>query len=276
LQAQAAHLVAGSRTLSSQGAAGTCIPDGVATFFHAAFTAHSGSDAGADAGGSQVQALVGHWTWHRPAPWCPPPPALRRPRCRRDRRAGGHAHLASMPGDAGPSSGAAPVRRAPPRTPTTAPRAGCRRGGCPPVPPPRYDAPARHHAREPGGGITPGARRAPSALVARGRGLGVGLQWAGATGAHRLWRIGGRAPRCRRAGRVAAPPSSCPGRRGTLTSPPKHARAHGVPAGVGWCAPAWRDALTGVAEPPGLGRRLAGVASRTLGAQLIIVRLLAV
>jgi hypothetical protein len=45
-------------TLSSTGSSGTCIPEGVSTFFHAAFTAHSGSDAGADAGGSQVQALV--------------------------------------------------------------------------------------------------------------------------------------------------------------------------------------------------------------------------
>ena len=33
--------------------AGTCIPKGVSTFFHAAFTAHS--DVGADAGGNQVQ-----------------------------------------------------------------------------------------------------------------------------------------------------------------------------------------------------------------------------
>src|SRR5262245_36519025 len=27
-----------------------------------------GSGSGADAGGRQVQALVGHWTWHGPAP----------------------------------------------------------------------------------------------------------------------------------------------------------------------------------------------------------------
>ena len=57
-QEHAAHLVEWSTTLSSKGSSGTCIPEGVATFFHAAFTAHSGSDAGADAGGSQVQRFV--------------------------------------------------------------------------------------------------------------------------------------------------------------------------------------------------------------------------
>ena len=57
-QEHAAHLVEWSTTLSSKGSSGTCIPDGVATFFHAAFTAHSGRDAGADAGGGQVQCLV--------------------------------------------------------------------------------------------------------------------------------------------------------------------------------------------------------------------------
>jgi hypothetical protein len=45
-------------TLSSKGSSGTCIPEGVATFFHAAFTAHSGSEARADAFGSQVQGIV--------------------------------------------------------------------------------------------------------------------------------------------------------------------------------------------------------------------------
>ena len=57
-QEHAAHLVEWSTTLNSKGSAGTCIPEGVATFFHAAFTAHSGSDAGADAGSRQLQALV--------------------------------------------------------------------------------------------------------------------------------------------------------------------------------------------------------------------------
>jgi hypothetical protein len=60
-QAHAAHLVEWPTTLSSKGSSGTCIPEGVATFFHAAFTAHSGSDVGADAGGSQVQCLVRPW-----------------------------------------------------------------------------------------------------------------------------------------------------------------------------------------------------------------------
>ena len=57
-QEHAAHLVEWSTTLSSKGSSGTCIPDGVATFFHAAFTAHSGSDAGADAVGSRLQPIV--------------------------------------------------------------------------------------------------------------------------------------------------------------------------------------------------------------------------
>ena len=58
-QEHAAHLVEWSTTLSSKGSAGTCIPEGVATFFHAAFTAHSGSDAGAEAVGGQLQGIVG-------------------------------------------------------------------------------------------------------------------------------------------------------------------------------------------------------------------------
>src|SRR5262245_47724664 len=45
-QEHAAHLVEWSTTLSSTGSSGTCIPEGVSTFFHAAFTAHSGSDVG--------------------------------------------------------------------------------------------------------------------------------------------------------------------------------------------------------------------------------------
>jgi hypothetical protein len=45
-QAHAAHLVEWSTTLHSKGAAGPCLPEGVATCFHAAFTAHSGSDVG--------------------------------------------------------------------------------------------------------------------------------------------------------------------------------------------------------------------------------------
>jgi hypothetical protein len=56
-QEHAAHLVEWSMTLSSKGSLGTCIPKGVSTFFHTAFTAHSGSDAGADAGGSQVRVV---------------------------------------------------------------------------------------------------------------------------------------------------------------------------------------------------------------------------
>ena len=45
-QEHAVHLVEWSTTLNSKGSSGTCIPKGVATCFHAAFTAHSGSDAG--------------------------------------------------------------------------------------------------------------------------------------------------------------------------------------------------------------------------------------
>ena len=43
-QEHAAHLVEWSTTLNSKGSSGTCIPEGVATFLHAAFTAHSESD----------------------------------------------------------------------------------------------------------------------------------------------------------------------------------------------------------------------------------------
>src|SRR5262249_35668514 len=45
-QEHAAHLVEWSTTLRSKGSSGPCIPEGVATFFHATFTAHSGRDAG--------------------------------------------------------------------------------------------------------------------------------------------------------------------------------------------------------------------------------------
>ena len=55
-QGHAAHLAEWSATLRPTGSASTCIPEGVSTFFHTAFTAHS--DAGADAGGSQVQCAV--------------------------------------------------------------------------------------------------------------------------------------------------------------------------------------------------------------------------
>src|SRR5262245_59655184 len=41
-QEHAAHLAEWSATLSSKGSPGTCIPDGVTTFVHAAFTAHVG------------------------------------------------------------------------------------------------------------------------------------------------------------------------------------------------------------------------------------------
>jgi len=55
-QEHAAHLVEWSTTLSSKGSAGTCIPAGVTTFFHAAFTAHS--EARVDAGRRRLHALV--------------------------------------------------------------------------------------------------------------------------------------------------------------------------------------------------------------------------
>src|SRR5438445_11257099 len=43
-------------TEHAKGSWGTCIPQGVITFFHTAFTAHS--DAGAEAVGRRLQALV--------------------------------------------------------------------------------------------------------------------------------------------------------------------------------------------------------------------------
>src|SRR5947209_1980620 len=55
-QGHAAHLAEWSAKLRPKGSWGTCIPQGVITFFHTAFTAHS--DVGAEAGGRQVQALV--------------------------------------------------------------------------------------------------------------------------------------------------------------------------------------------------------------------------
>ena len=45
-----------SAKLRHQGSWGTCIPQGVITFFHTAFTAHS--DAGAEAIGRRLQAIV--------------------------------------------------------------------------------------------------------------------------------------------------------------------------------------------------------------------------
>ena len=65
-QEHAAHLVEWPTTLSSKGSSSTCILEGVSTFFHAAFTAHSGSDVGAEAGGGQVQCLVRRGTCLRP------------------------------------------------------------------------------------------------------------------------------------------------------------------------------------------------------------------
>src|SRR5207244_10367742 len=56
LQGHAAHLAEWSAKLRPQGSWGTCIPQGVITFFHTAFTAHS--DAGAEAIGRRLQALV--------------------------------------------------------------------------------------------------------------------------------------------------------------------------------------------------------------------------
>src|SRR5712691_3518184 len=55
-QGHAAHLAEWSAKLRPKGSWGTCIPQGVTTFFYTAFTAHS--DAGADAVGSRLQRLV--------------------------------------------------------------------------------------------------------------------------------------------------------------------------------------------------------------------------
>ena len=64
-QEHAAHLVEWSTTLNSKGSSGTCIPKGVATCFHAAFTAHSGSD-------------VGDWVGRGRGSFAPFPPAPHR------------------------------------------------------------------------------------------------------------------------------------------------------------------------------------------------------
>jgi L-ascorbate metabolism protein UlaG (beta-lactamase superfamily) len=55
-QGHAAHLAEWSATLRPKGSSSTCIPEGVSTFFHTAFTAHS--DVGAEAVGSQLQGIV--------------------------------------------------------------------------------------------------------------------------------------------------------------------------------------------------------------------------
>jgi len=47
-QEHAAHIVEWSAMLSSKGSSGTCIPEGVSTFFHAAFTAHIHEAVGMD------------------------------------------------------------------------------------------------------------------------------------------------------------------------------------------------------------------------------------
>ncbi len=54
-QGHAAHLAEWSATLRPTGSSSTCIPEGVSTFFHAAFTAHS--EERADAVGSRLQAF---------------------------------------------------------------------------------------------------------------------------------------------------------------------------------------------------------------------------
>src|SRR5213595_1661965 len=56
-QGHAAHLAEWSAKLRPKGSWGTCIPQGVITFFHTAFTAHS--DAGAEAGSGQVPGRAG-------------------------------------------------------------------------------------------------------------------------------------------------------------------------------------------------------------------------
>src|SRR5712691_12609420 len=55
-QGHAAHLAEWSAKLRPKGSWGTCIPQGVTTFFYTAFTAHS--DVGAEAIGGRLQAGV--------------------------------------------------------------------------------------------------------------------------------------------------------------------------------------------------------------------------
>src|SRR5262249_24083987 len=55
-QGHAAHLAEWSATLRPTGSSSTCIPEGVSTFFHAAFTAHR--EARADAGSRRLQPVV--------------------------------------------------------------------------------------------------------------------------------------------------------------------------------------------------------------------------
>ena len=56
-QEHATHTIEWSIMLSSKGSLGTCIPKGVSTFFHTAFTAHS--EARAEAVGVGSSALLG-------------------------------------------------------------------------------------------------------------------------------------------------------------------------------------------------------------------------
>jgi len=62
-QGHAAHLAEWSATLRPKGSSSTCIPEGVSTFFHTAFTAHS--EARAEAIGGRLQALVRRGLPHR-------------------------------------------------------------------------------------------------------------------------------------------------------------------------------------------------------------------
>src|SRR5438046_2946345 len=55
-QEHATHAREWSIALSSKGSLGTCIPKGVSTFFHTAFTAHS--EGRADAGSRRLQPFV--------------------------------------------------------------------------------------------------------------------------------------------------------------------------------------------------------------------------
>jgi hypothetical protein len=184
---------------------------------------------GAEAGGSRLQAFVGHWTWHAAAPGGSPPTAPRRPTDRRDRPSEGHAPSRRCRVRLARASGASPSALDCPARPTRAPWAGCSRARGSTVPSPRCDAPAR----------TP-RRRAARPRQARG-----------------ARRAGGPGPP-HGAGRAVSPPHRRPAL--VVAERPRaagnlHARAAPRPASGGAPPPGATPSQGGRAAQPGQGSR---------------------
>ena len=116
-------------------------------------------------------------------------------------------------------------------------------------------------------GAKPGAMMASPTPAARGHHAGAGLRRPCDTSERGPWGTGAasRGPQAGPRRMLRALPS-----RVVAVRPPrrkKPARAGGASSRLGWCSLAWRNALTGGAGSPGLGRGLCGFASRARGAQ---------